>query len=115
MTTTLFQIHSDIDNLPSNLKKLSDVCHKNDSVLLMASTSTFISWVLEQEGSISFNLLSALPKLNWYALSTDVDNIHSNIDCDEYNQLVNNNKINLITDDEWVTLVNSADKVVGIY
>lgn len=115
MTATLFQIHSDITDLPNKLKKLLSFCQEDDNVVLLGRTATFIEWLTQQEDKAIIELFSRLPKLNWYALSTDINSEQNSIDGIKYDLLFINEKIKVITDEDWVDLTNNANKVVSIY
>lgn len=112
---TLFQLHTNIDELQTKLAKLSNMCQKDDHVLLLGKTPIFANWINSHSNTADTSITipqQLTQQLNWYALSTDIDDLQN---ISNQNLQFAGSTINLLTDKQWIDLAIQADKVVSLY
>lgn len=106
--TTLYQLHSTMDNLRRSTDQLALTWQRGDSLLLLGTTVAFIDWLsayLEENEIVGVTAI--------YALAEDVSQLGTDI----ASRIKSNSKITqLLSDIEWVKLTQDAqfDKVVTI-
>ncbi len=106
--TTLYQLHSTMDNLRRSTDQLALTWQRGDSLLLLGTTVAFIDWL---SAYLKENEITGVTAI--YALADDV----SQLGDDTATKLKLDTKITqLLSDMEWVKLTQDAqfDKVVTI-
>ncbi|MGE6360047.1 hypothetical protein [Psychrobacter glacincola] len=97
---TLYQIHSTMDTLRRSVDEMSRTWRTGDSILLLGSTVTFISWL---DAYLSDSEIQGIA--NIYALADDVAQLSNNTSA----KLNLETKLSgLLTDEEWVNLTQST-------
>lgn len=103
---TLFQIHSNLDQLKSITADLQRLWHAGDAILLMGDTVAFIDWLKAYLDDYDIQKISGI-----YALSTDVQRLGENT----VGKLHLDAKLSAQLDDsQWVELTQSANKVITL-
>ncbi len=110
--STLFQIHAPMNTLKAMVREIAPLWHSGDSILLMAETTGYITW-----------LKAYIDELNYdEELGARIDNIASiyvlEDDVNQLNESARENtdfsKVNLINDKQWVELTQKVDRVITL-
>lgn len=106
--STLYQLHSTMDNLRRSSEQLALTWRRGDSLLLLGTTIAFIDWL---KAYLNENEIVGIAAI--YALADDISQLDDNTK-DKLNLETKIDKI--LTDGEWVelTLDSQFDKVVTI-
>lgn len=121
---TLFQLCCDTSHLAQTMHKLTQMWQANDAIILLNNHIAFIHWLSEEwllnhtnlaniDGQVStLNIPLAV-----YALQTDINQLNSIAKSSLMpfiTQANSNLRLNLLTDAEWVTMTQTADKVITL-
>lgn len=121
---TLFQLCCDTSHLTQTMHKLTPMWQADDAIILLNNHIAFIDWLSEEwllnhtnlaniDGQVStLNILLAV-----YALQTDIDQLNSIAKSSLMPFIIQANsnlRLNLLTDAEWVTMTQTADKVITL-
>ncbi len=106
--STLYQLHSTMDNLKRSTHQLTLTWNRGDSILLLGTTVAFIDWL---KAYLSDNDIDGVATI--YALAADI----SQLGDDTATNLNLEAKVDkILSDTEWVQLTQSSqfNKVVTI-
>ena len=106
--STLYQLHSTMDNLRRSTHQLALTWQRGDSILLLGTTVAFIDWL---KAYLSDNGIEDVAAI--YALAEDISQLGDNT----ANKLDLEAKVDkILSDTEWVQLTQSIqfNKVVTI-
>lgn len=123
---TLFQLCCDTSHLTQTMHKLTQMWQADDAIILLNNHIAFIQWLAEEWLPNHTNLANidgqvSKPTLNIplavYALQTDINQLNSIAKSSLMpfiTQANSNLRLNLLTDAEWVTMTQTADKVITL-
>ncbi len=98
--STLFQLHTDLAQLSTQINHINNLAKADDALLLMADTLALADWIVPK-----INLISKI-----YGLENDWQVLNETTK----NNMQSCNKIRLISDKKWVQLTQKYDKIVTI-
>lgn len=98
--STLFQLHTDLAHLSTQINQINKLSKIDDSLLLMGETLALLDWIMPNLEKIS----------EVYGLENDWQNLNETTQ----NNMQYRSKIQLISDEKWVQLSQKHDKIVTI-
>lgn len=96
--STLHQIFADLASLPTITDHLVKIYQPQDAIILLGETALLVSWFLswfEQKSDFDFNLVKI------FVLAQDLNQ-----------DFVPQNGLEVLSDEDWVILAQSFDRVI---
>lgn len=124
MHTQLILLHSELDTLKANAAKLlalsGDLSKTHTQVLFINQTAAYTDWLFAYLEELMTQMTTPnndpifLNKIKWFALTSDLETINTTAKKNIIHTLQRNN-IQLIDELDWVTLVETANKIITIH
>lgn len=118
--TTLFQLHANINTLKSVVRDMAVHWQANDAILLLGETAAYSDWLMvyiedlnnDDDSSLNISHISAL-----YVLKEDIESLNDiakGYILPNEQVKANTSKVSALSDDEWVDVTQSMDRVVTL-
>ena len=118
--TTLFQLHANINTLKSVVRDMAVHWQADDAILLLGETAAYSDWLMVYIEDLnndedSSNIISHIGAL--YVLKEDIEGLNDiakGYMSPNHQAKTNAPKISVLSDDEWVDITQSMDRVVTL-
>lgn len=96
--TTLYQLHSTIDDLRHSIEEMGRTWCRGDYIILLGATVAYIDWLQVYLTECEIDAISEI-----YALQSDIDALSEHT---KKTLKLENKPIVILTDSEWVTTIH---------
>lgn len=111
--STLFQINTPMNSLKSVVREMAQLWHPGDSLLLMADSAAYFSWLSLYIEDLNYDeeFESRIDGIEGiYVLADDIEALNDSAKLNS-----DFSKVNVISDKQWVELTQKVDRVITLH